>query len=517
MFLEKDIKQIESKGLTIEKVKEQIDLFKTGIPFSNLVKAAIVGDGILKLTETESNEFVSFFDKEKNNISILKFVPASGAASRMFKFLFQFIAEFNPEKDDFILMMKDKNLQLFFNNLEKFPFYNIVLAKLKDVHPNYNMLDSSQKKHLFVKAMLEENMLNYGDSPKGLLPFHEYKNQVVSSPFEEHLYEGVLYASETENVKLHFTISEKHQTKFESEFERVNEIISKKTGKQFEVSYSFQKQSTDTIAVTLENKPFRKDDGSILFRPSGHGALLENLNDLNADIIFIKNIDNVVVSSYKNEIAKYKKVLAGVLIQLQKQAHKYLADIDNTQISTEDIIVISGFLKTKLNVNFSSKFQELSETHKIVSLKKNLNKPIRVCGMVKNEGEPGGGPFWIKDESGNVSLQIVESAQVDIGNKQQEEILKKSTHFNPVDVVFGAKDYKGNKFDLTKFVDYKAAFISNKTYAGKDLKALELPGLWNGSMAKWNTIFVEVSLMTFNPVKTVNDLLKDTHQINSKC
>ena len=515
MFSEKDIKQIESKGLTLEKVNEQINLFKKGLPFSNLLKAAIVDDGILKLTEDENVEFVNLFDLEKNVLSILKFVPASGAASRMFKFLFQFLEDFKPEKDNINSVLKDKNLQVFFNSLEKFPFYHIINAKVKEVYPNYDELNSSLKYYFFVKTMLDENSLGYGSSPKGLLPFHQYENQVVSSPFEEHLYEGVFCASDTKNAKLHFTVSEKHQAKFELEFERVSEKVTNKSGKQFEVSYSFQKQSTDTIAVTLENEPFRNDDGSILFRPSGHGALLENLNDLDADIILMKNIDNVVVSRYRNEIIKYKKVLAGVLIQLQKQAFKKLRNIDNNQVTSEEIIRISEFLKTKMNVIFTSEFQDYSKNQQIKYLKEKLNKPIRVCGMVKNEGDPGGGPFWVKDENGNVSLQIVESAQVDLGNKQQEDILKKSTHFNPVDVVCGVKNYKGNKFDLTKFVDPKAAFISSKTSAGKALKALELPGLWNGSMANWNTIFVEVPLITFNPVKTVNDLLKDAHQMNN--
>ena len=515
MFSEKDIKQIKSKNLTLEKVKNQINIFKTGIPFAKLVKAATVGDGILKPAENENNEYVSFFDKQKNNISVLKFVPASGAASRMFKFLFKFFEDFNPERDDINSVMDHKNLHLFFNNLEKFPFNNKVLIKLKEVYPNYNELDFNQKSHLFVKTMLDENLLNYGSSPKGLLPFHEYKNKVVSSAFEEHLHEAVLYASENKNAKLHFTISEKHQDMFYEEFEKVNKKVTKRTGKQFEVSYSFQKQSTDTIAVTLENMPFRNEDDSILFRPSGHGALLENLNELDADVILMKNVDNVVVSKYKNEIAKYKKVLAGILLQLQLQAFKYITDIDSGYLTPDNIDTIAEFLQTKMNVTIESSFVDLSETQKVVYLKEKLNKPIRVCGMVKNEGEPGGGPFWVKDENGDVSLQIVESAQVDLKNKEQEEILKKSTHFNPVDVVCGIKDYKGNKFDLTKFVDHKAAFISNKTSGGKNLKALELPGLWNGSMANWNTIFVEVPLITFNPVKTVNDLLKDAHQINS--
>jgi len=356
-------------------------------------------------------------------------------------------------------------------------------------------------------------MLNYGNYPKGLLPFHEYKNQIISTAFEEHLFESALYSSTGTSTKLHFTISEKHKNKFKEEFNRIEEKVEKKTGAEFDISFSYQKQSTDTIAVTPKDKPFRNKDGSLLFRPSGHGALIENLNDLEADIIFIKNIDNVVVYKYKNDVAKYKKMLAGILLKTQKQAFEYLDLLDKNNVNSDEIITIAEFLSNKMNVRISHEFEKYAEKYQIEYLKDKLNKPIRVCGMVKNEGEPGGGPFWVKDESANVSLQIVETAQIDTKNKQQKSIFKESTHFNPVDIVCSTKDYQGNKFDLTKYVDSRAAFITKKTKSGKELKALELPGLWNGSMANWNTIFVEVPLITFNPVKTVNDLLKPAHQI----
>lgn len=515
-FTEKDIKQIESKGLTIERVMNQIDLFKTGIPFANLVSAATIGDGIIRLDDETIERYIAQFEKGKNQKTILKFVPASGAATRMFKFLYTFLESYNPEKESInaYLNNKDnKDLYIFFVGLEKFPFYYEVKNRLDQLYPNFEELSVSLQSQLFVKTMLDPNRLNYGNYPKGLLPFHEYKDRKISTAFEEHLFESALYSASNTSTKLHFTISEQHKDKFDAEFLRIEKKVESKTQSQFNISFSYQKESTDTIAVTTKNNPFRNEDGSLLFRPSGHGALLENLNDLNADIIFIKNIDNVVVYKYKDEVAKYKKVLAGLLLEIQNQTFQYLEKIDNDQLTYHEIIEIAQFLTNKMNVKISSEFEKYAEKYQIAYLKEKLNRPIRVCGMVKNEGEPGGGPFWIKDESANISLQIVESAQINKKSKHQKEILTNATHFNPVDLVCGTKNYKGQKFDLTKYVDHKAAFITKKTTAGRELKALELPGLWNGSMANWNTIFVEVPLITFNPVKTVNDLLKAPHQI----
>ncbi|MGC1472275.1 MAG: DUF4301 family protein [Psychroserpens sp.] len=515
-FSDNDIKQIETKGLTLQRVEHQMQLFEDGLPFSHLVAEAKVGDGILRLGEQETNKYSSLFETKKNSISILKFVPASGAATRMFKFLFTFLDEYKLEKETinaYINRNKSRDLSLFFIGIEKFPFYHIVANRLKNAYPDLENRSINEQGFRFVQMMLDEDKLDYGNFPKGLLPFHEYKNQVISTAFEEHLFESALYSSNNEATRLHFTISEKHKHKFDEEFARIKKKVEDKTGTKFNISFSYQKQSTDTIAVTPRNKPFRDDDGSLLFRPSGHGALIENLNELNADIIFIKNIDNVVTYKYKAEVAKHKKILAGLLIKIQEQAFNYLKDLDKKDVSEEKLKEIAMFLEKDMHVKMSAEFKKYSRKYQIEYVTEKLNRPIRICGMVKNEGEPGGGPFWVKDEQGSVSLQIVESAQINKKSKKQKEILKNATHFNPVDVVCGTKNYKGETFDLTQFVDQKTAFITMKTKTGKDLKALELPGLWNGSMANWNTIFVEVPLITFNPVKTVNDLLKAPHQI----
>ncbi len=515
-FTEKDIQQIKSKNLTTEKVNAQIQLFKTGVPFVNLKDAANIGNGILKFSEAEKKEAIAFFEKKRNHKTILKFVPASGAATRMFKFLFQFIQEYNGDEESvnsYINRNKASELSLFLVGVEKFPFYTEVLAKVKKRLPDFNMLSQDKKKLEFIKTILETDKLNYGFYPKGLLPFHQYKDH-VSTAFEEHLFEAALYASSNNEADLHFTISEIHKHIFDEEFKRIEKIVEAKTKTKFNISFSYQCQSTDTIAVTPKNDAFREDNNDLLFRPSGHGALLNNLNQLDADVIFIKNIDNIVVSKYEREVAESKKMLGGLLMKLQEQAFVYLEKLEENNLSEAELITIAEFLKNELHVVINIEFEKYSKTYQIEYLKEKLNRPIRVCGMVKNEGEPGGGPFWVKDESGNVSLQIVESAQIDKKNKTQKKILKNATHFNPVDLVCGIKNYKDEKFDLNQYVDPKTAFITMKTKTGKDLKALELPGLWNGSMAHWNTIFVEVPLITFNPVKTVTDLLKAAHQIN---
>ena len=514
-FSKQDIHQIEKKGLSVEEVKGQIELFETGLPLINLHSAAIIENGIKKLTDTERQNYIEFFDAKKDTVSILKFVPASGAATRMFKTLFNFLDSYNPDEESinsFINRHKDSDLSVFLIGIEKLPFYHIVLTALEEFYPDYNSFSNDKQKYLFVKTMLDEDQLNYGLFPKGLLPFHQYKDHIATA-FEEHLFESALYSSSQGEAKLHFTISEKYEHIFDDEFKRIEKIVERKTKTKFHISFSYQKNSTDTIAVTPNDEPFRDEDGKLVFRPSGHGALLENLNDLDADIIFIKNIDNVVVFKYENEVASYKKMLAGLLLEVQEQAFKHIKVLKDSQVSDEKLIEISEFLVKHLNVKMSSEFEKYSNKYQIEYLIEKLDRPIRVCGMVKNEGEPGGGPFWVKEESGNISLQIVESAQVDRKNKNQKEILKNATHFNPVDLVCGIKNYEGKKFDLRNYVDSKTSFITMKTKVGKDLKALELPGLWNGSMASWNSIFVEVPLITFNPVKTVTDLLKPTHQI----
>jgi len=514
-FTPQDIQQIESKGLTIEKVNAQISLFEEGIPFINLQKAANIDNGIFKIDDENQQNAIDYFENKRHAITILKFVPASGAATRMFKFLFQFLKEYNPSKESinaYINRNKASELYLFLVGFEKFPFYKNVLDKTKTLVANFDLLSENKQKLEFIKTMLHEDKLNYGFYPKGLLPFHQYKDH-VSSAFEEHLFESALYASSKDEAHLHFTISEIHKHIFDAEFKRIQDIVESKTKTKFNISFSYQCQSSDSIAVTPENEPFRQSDGTLLFRPSGHGALLSNLNELDADLIFIKNIDNIVVFKFENEVAEYKKMLGGILLELQEKSFAYLEQLDANNLSEGELITIAEFLTNKMSVVISKEFEKYSKNYQVAYLKEKLNRPIRVCGMVKNEGEPGGGPFWVKEESGNISLQIVESAQIDKKNKVQKNILKNATHFNPVDLVCGIKNYKGEKFNLQNYVDYKTAFISKKTKAGKELRALELPGLWNGSMAHWNTIFVEVPLITFNPVKKVTDLLKATHQI----
>lgn len=513
-YTPEDIKLIESKGLTLEKVNRQIDQFRQGMPNMNLKEAAVVGHGILRLSKDQQDHFVDFFNDKRKDVDFVKFVPASGAATRMFKFLFNFLNDFDPDNESinaYINRTKDSNLSIFYIGLKDFPFYHIIKKQLYKDYQDFDSLPKSKQLYLFVKTMLDADKFDYGSYPKGLLPFHQYKDHTVTA-FEEHLLESASYASANGKAHLHFTISELHTDKFNAEFNKIKQRIEELTNIKFNIDFSYQKQSTDTIAVTPDNKPFRQEEGTLLFRPSGHGALLENLNQINADVIFIKNIDNVVINNYSDQIGFYKKMLAGLLLELQEAVFKHQRLLDHQNLSEESIVETANFITKELNVVLNNDFEKYSTKYQIDYLKEKLNRPIRICGMVKNEGEPGGGPFWVKSENGYTSLQIVESAQVDKKNKHQKEIFKDSTHFNPVDLVCGVKNYKGEKYNLMEFVDNKSAFITKKTVQGKEIKALELPGLWNGSMAKWNTVFVEVPLITFNPVKTVNDLLKDTHQ-----
>ncbi|WP_115460998.1 DUF4301 family protein [Winogradskyella aurantiaca] len=513
---DQDLKKIEEKGLTLKQVNKQIETFKTGLPYTHIVDTATIGNGITKLSDELIEETIDFFETHRKGLHLLKFVPASGAATRMFKFLFEFLKSYDPQVESinsYINKHELKDLSLFLVGLEKFPFYDLVIKQMSRDGSDYYAIESIRERVLtFVHAMLDEDKLDYGNFPKGLLPFHEYKNKVISTAFEEHLFETALYTSDDKVAHLHFTVSEKFRDKFVEETERIEHKVEKKTGLKFEIEYSFQMQSTDTIAVTPDNEPFREEDGSLLFRPSGHGALIKNLNELDADIIFIKNIDNVVMFMLKEEVAKYKKILAGILMKVQKEAFEFMHQLDADTLEEAELNSIAEFLTRRLNVKISHEFERYSDAYKREYLREKLNRPIRVCGMVKNEGEPGGGPFWVRDQNWNASLQIVESAQVNLNDPAQKNIFKNATHFNPVDLVCATKDYKGNKFDLNEFVDEKSAFITNKTRNGKAIKALELPGLWNGSMAFWNSIFVEVPIVTFNPVKTVNDLLKPPHQ-----
>jgi hypothetical protein len=512
-FSKKHTDQIEAKDITLLQVEEQLDKFDKKIPFTDITAHASVDHGILKLTSETEEIYEQIYREEHGKLEVVKFTPASGAATRMFKFLYKFLENYDPKKESinsYINKEKEPEIRLFFIGLEKFPFYDDVLKKMNKTE-KYRIKKPDEFNRDFVHALLAEEGLNYGDYPKGLLPFHQYKRH-LATPFQEHLFEAASYACQAGKAKLHFTISKQHYDRFKATEQEVLPHIMQKTGCTFEISYSYQSEQTDTIAVDLKNRPIIDAYGNLVFRPGGHGALIKNLNAIDADLIFIKNIDNVVVNTYSEEILRYKKILAGKLIKLQQEAFKFMKMLHNG-VSDDELTIILSFLYTELNIQISEEFEKYSQKYQIEYLIQKLNRPIRVCGMVKNEGEPGGGPFWVKHENGSVSLQIVESAQIDRRNDYHQSIQKLATHFNPVDIVCGVKDYQGNKYDLSQFVDRKSYFITSKSKSGKKIKALELPGLWNGAMAFWNTIFIELPLVTFNPVKTINDLLKPTHQV----
>lgn len=512
-FTSADFVQIYNHGIPIEKIVEQLNILKKGIAKSNLISPATINDGILGLSNEEFAQKANFFDAQTANLKINKFVPASGAATRMFKFLKAFLNDFDVEKESinaYINRKKNKELPIFIVAMEKFPFFRTIDKRLKVLYPDFETLDSNYKNYYFIKLLLSPDHFDFANKPKAVLPFHKYKTH-IANPIEEHLNECVNYASANQVSHLHFTVSEIHQDLFEKAVEPAKEKVEENSKTQIDISYSYQSKSTDSITVDAKNKCVRDKNDALVFRPGGHGALIQNLNDLDSDIIFIKNIDNVI-QNHIDEITLYKKGLAGVLLEVQQKVFGYLNAIENNEIKEDEIDEIALFLSEKLNITKSRNFDKFTFENKISKIKELLDRPIRVCGMVKNEGEPGGGPFWVMNEEGRVSLQIVETSQVDTTSKKQLKVLAEATHFNPVDLVCGIKNYKNEKFDLLQFVDQNAGFIVEKSLDGKTVKSYELPGLWNGAMANWLTIFVAVPLLTFNPVKTVNDLLKPAHQ-----
>lgn len=505
MITPEDKALLEKKGISEAQIFEQLACFEKGFPFLQLDGAASIEKGILAPTEKEVNDYLQAWDEYKQDEkNIVKFVPASGAASRMFKNLFEFLgAIYDVPTTDF-----EKK---FFANIHNFAFFNdLNTACKKNNGKGINALVDEGDYKAVVSNLLEAAGLNYGALPKGLLKFHSYEDG-VRTPLEEHLVEGALYAAgKTGKVNVHFTVSTEHRELFKALVDEKVAAYAQKYGVEYSVSFSEQKPSTDTIAADMENKPFR-DNGKLLFRPGGHGALIENLNDLDADIVFIKNIDNVVPDRLKDETVTYKKLIAGVLVSLQKKAFGYLELLDGGKYTHEQLEEIIRFVQQDLCCR-KSDIKELEDAELVIYLRKKLNRPMRVCGMVKNVGEPGGGPFLAYNSDGTVSLQILESSQIDMNDAEKKVMFEKGTHFNPVDLVCAVRDYKGNKFNLVEYVDKATGFISYKSKSGKELKALELPGLWNGAMSDWNTVFVEVPLSTFNPVKTVNDLLREQHQ-----
>lgn len=505
MFTSQDKQLLADKGISEAQIEEQLKCFQTGFPYLKLDAAASIEKGVLRPSADEQDKYLSAWANYTQTYkTIVKFVPASGAASRMFKDLFEFLdADYDVPQNAFE--------QTFFNNITHFAFYNdLNAACVEEEGKDINALIAEGKYKAVVSALLCKAGLNYGSLPKGLLKFHKYEAG-ARTPMEEHLVEGALYATgKSGKSNIHFTVSAEHRDLFRNLLDRKIEAFAQTYGVDFNITFSEQKPSTDTIAADMDNRPFR-DNGKLLFRPGGHGALIENLNDLDADIIFIKNIDNVVPDRLKEDTVYYKKLIAGVLVHLQKKAFEYLELLDSGQYTHDQVIEILQFLQKKLFCK-NPETKNLEDAELVLYLKKKLNRPMRVCGMVKNVGEPGGGPFLAYNSDGTISLQILESSQIDMTDPAKKEMFEKGTHFNPVDLVCAVRDYNGRKFDLTRYVDKETGFISYKSKSGKELKALELPGLWNGAMSNWNTVFVEVPLSTFNPVKTVNDLLREQHQ-----
>ena len=505
MLTEQDLKQITQKGISEEKLNNQLEQFKTGFPFLKLEAAAAIGRGIIAPNEAERKQYVETWNQYKaEGKKVVKFVPASGAASRMFKDMFAFVdADYDVPTTDF-----EKH---YFDNIQKFAFYDALNATCqKNEGKDIPTLMAEGNYKVVAANMLKAEGLNYGQLPKGLLLFHNYP-EGPRTPMEEHLVEGALYAASAGEAHVHFTVSHEHMELFKQKVAEKADVYAQKFGIKYDITFSEQKPSTDTVAANADNTPFRNDDGSLLFRPGGHGALIENLNEIAADVIFVKNIDNVVPDRLKQDTVEWKQVIAGVLVTLQKKAFEYLCKLDTGKYSHEEIEEMIRFVQQNLCCR-KADIKELEDAELVIYLRKKLNRPMRVCGVVKNVGEPGGGPFLTYNQDGTVSLQILESSQIDKSNKEYMEMFTKGTHFNPVDLVCAVKDYKGNAFNLPDYVDKTTGFISSKSKSGKELKALELPGLWNGAMSDWSTVFVEVPLSTFNPVKTVNDLLREQHQ-----
>ncbi|MBP3317986.1 MAG: DUF4301 family protein [Alistipes sp.] len=477
MFSKEDLQQINQHGLSLQQVEQQIENFRKGFPFLKVVRAAAAGDGVLVLDDKAVEAAVARYESQVDKLRVVKFVPASGAATRMFKELFEFVNEGK----------RGKGIDTLLDNIEKFAFWPEL--------SQYLVPDSSDEE--IVEAIVKQG-LNYGSKPKGLVTFHSYA-EGNRKAVEEHLVEGAEYARSGDEVFIHFTVSAEHMGGFWDVLGATQPYYEEHFGVKYNISFSVQKSSTDTIAVNPDNTPFRTEDGALLFRPAGHGALIENLNDIDADIIFVKNIDNVTTEARRGDTIKYKKALAGLLLDLQKQASAYLKALEQGEA---DKVAVAEFVEQKLCV-------KLPATYDTELLKNLLNRPIRVCGVVRNQGEPGGGPFWVAAEDGTESLQIAESSQI---APEDMHLMKSATHFNPVDLVCGVKSADGGKYDLTKYTDPETGFISQKSSGGRDLRAQELPGLWNGAMAKWNTVLVEVPITTFSPVKVVQDLLRPEHQ-----
>ncbi|MBN1614803.1 MAG: DUF4301 family protein [Deltaproteobacteria bacterium] len=500
-----DLQSIEDEGLAVEQVLKQIESFARGMTPLRLRRPCTAGDGIVVIPETERNHLIGLYEERMKREYPVKFVPASGAATRMFKTWYSWLDSGGCENE--------RQKAAFVRDLKKFAFYGDLKEAIGQDGQDIEELVQQDRITEILSYILSPGGLNYGNLPKALLKFHAYP-EGGRTALEEHLVEAALYARDSHNLcRLHFTVSPEHEADVRDRHDRLKERYEGRLGVRFELEVSLQQSSTNTIAMAADGLPYRDSEGSLVFRPGGHGALLRNLNLVDGDVIFIKNIDNVVPDRLKPVTALHKKVLAGYLVGLRSEMFRYLEILEEGR-TTEDLMEeIARFCRERLFIEVPPSFHPQPQMEKARYLFERLHRPLRVCGMVRNEGEPGGGPFWVEDPEGygTSSLQIVEEFQVDKTSEAQRAAWEQATHFNPVDLVCAVRDHRGRKFDLNRFVEHRSFCISRKSEKGRELLALELPGLWNGAMAHWNTVFVEVPIETFNPVKTATDLLRPQH------
>lgn len=480
-FSDTDKQQIQNHGLSLDVIEQQLHFFQTGFPYAKIIEPATIGNGIIPLDTTAQRRYADIYEKYKHGHSVVKFVPASGAATRMFKDLFEFLNTNTP----------NATTDTVLNNLEQFAFYDALRSYLPEKPTDYDK----------ISHIVNPVGLNYGNLPKGLILFHKYPDGPRTA-IAEHLIEGMQYANCDGTVNIHFTVSPEHRAAFDRLLSQIVPTYQDTYGVKYNITMSAQKSATDTIAVNPDNTPFRTPNGSLLFRPAGHGALIENLHDIDADIIFIKNIDNICTDDKRAATIEYKRAMAGILIDKKERAYEYLRILDRGATDSE-MRSIRNFITNELGLRTDVANADAHQLHDI------LNRPMRVCGMVRNTGEPGGGPFWVSGADGTQSLQIIEPGQI---SPDARDILRRGTFFNPADLVCATRDYQNNKFDLSTYIDTRTGFISEKSSNGVRLRAMERPGLWNGAMANWITLFVETPGTTFSPVKVVSDLLSPAHQ-----
>ena len=504
-FTESDARQLEARGIPLAEGERQLALLRVPPAPTRLLRPCTPGDGIEVLSEARLPELHARHAEAAQQGRFTKFVPASGAASRMFADLAK-LREVAVTRADVAHRVGEGDaaaaaLLTFLDDLDRFPFAEALIRAAGGPTDDVRIL---------LDALLGEDGLDYGNLPKGLIPFHRYGDDVRTA-FEEHLVEAAAYARDGRGTcRLHFTVSPEHRGRFEDTLREVRRGYEGAFGVRLQVGFSTQEPATDTLALDGDGEPFRRGDGALLLRPGGHGALLHNLDALGAagaDLVFVKNIDNVVPDRLRGPTVTWKKAIAGRLLELERRAHALAHLLATGQAADAVVDEAEAFCRDVLHAPAAA-----PGAARRAALLDRLRRPLRVCGVVPNTGEPGGGPFWVEGEDGTVSLQLVESAQIDAKDREQVRIFASSSHFSPVDLVCALRDPDGHPYALQEYVDPRAVLLARKTHEGRPLLALERPGLWNGAMARWNTVFVEVPLTTFTPVKTVNDLLRPEHQ-----